>query len=206
MKGAVNPAGTYPVVRPAVSVRPEKEPSMSDTALIVIDVQESFRHLPFWTDADLPAFAERLQTLIDGARARGIPIVQIFHLRENSPFAMESGFVTTLAPVVVQPDAVFYKHKHSALVGTGMDVWLTQHGIRRLIVTGVRTEQCCETTARHASDRGWTVDYVTEATMTFPMTDLAGTVHTPRAIKAHTEMVLSGWFARIASVEQALAA
>ena len=66
------------------------------------------------------------------------------------------------------------KHRHSALVGTGLAVWLHQHGIRRLIVAGIRTEQCCETTTRHASDEGWEVDYVTEATLTFDMTTPAG--------------------------------
>jgi nicotinamidase-related amidase len=179
---------------------------MSETALIVIDVQESFRHMPFWTDTDLPAFAGKLQALIDGARTQGIPIVQILHVRDNSPFALDSGHVTTLAPLAVTPDIVFHKHKHSALIGTGLAEWLTHHSISRLIIAGIRTEQCCETTARHASDRGWTVDFVTEATMTFPMTDLAGTVHSAQAIKAHTEMVLSGRFARIATVTQALAA
>lgn len=179
---------------------------MSDTALIVIDAQESFRHQPFWTDTDLPAFVAKLQALIDGARARGMPIVQILHVRENSPFALDSGHVATLAPLALTPDVIFHKHKHSALIGTGLAEWLTHHGINRLIIAGIRTEQCCETTARHASDRGWTVDFVTEATLTFPMTDPGGTVHSAQAIKAHTEMVLAGRFARIATVEQALAA
>jgi nicotinamidase-related amidase len=178
---------------------------MSETALLVIDVQESFRHMPYWTDADLPPFIERLQTLIDGARSRNIRIAQIFHVRENSPFAPDSGFVTALSPLVIQPDAVFHKRKHSALVGTGLDVWLTQQGISRVIIAGIRTEQCCETTARHASDQGWTVDYVTEATLTFAMTDASGRVHSAEEIKAHTGMVLAGRFARIATVEQALA-
>ncbi len=43
---------------------------MPGTALIVIDVQKSFRHTPYWTDTDLPPFAHRLQALIDSARAR----------------------------------------------------------------------------------------------------------------------------------------
>ena len=137
--------------------------------------------------------------------ARNILIAQVFHLRENSPFAPDFGLVTTLAPLVIQPDAVFHKRKHSALVGTGLDVWLTQQGIRRLIISGIRTEQCCETTVRHASDQGWTVDYVTEATLTFAMTDAAGQSYSAEDIKAHTEMVLAGRFARIASVDQALA-
>jgi nicotinamidase-related amidase len=103
------------------------------------------------------------------------------------------------------PDAVFYKRSHSALVGSGLDVWLTQHGIRRVIVSGIRTEQCCETTTRHASDLGYRVDYVTDATLTFRMTDRHGREWTPEQIKSRTELVLDTRFARIATVEEALA-
>jgi nicotinamidase-related amidase len=179
--------------------------SAANTALLVIDVQESFRHRPFWSEADAPAFIERLQTLIDGAKAGGIPVVQIFHIADSGPFALSSGFVTTLSRLSIAPDAIFHKRKHSALIGTGLDVWLVQHGIRRLIVTGVRTEQCCETTARHASDSGYVVDYVSEATLTFAMTDARGRVWSPEEIKARSELVLDQRFARIATVEEALA-
>jgi nicotinamidase-related amidase len=86
-----------------------------------------------------------------------------------------------------------------------LDVWLVQHGIRRVIVAGIRTEQCCETTTRHASDIGYQVDYVTEATLTFEMTDRNGRVWTPQEIRERTELVLDGRFARIATVESALA-
>jgi nicotinamidase-related amidase len=113
--------------------------------------------------------------------------------------------VTTLAPIVLNPAIVFHKRKHSALIGTGLDVWLTQRGIRRVIICGIRTEQCCETTARHASDSGWAVDFVSEATLTFAMTSSAGRTYSASEIKARTELVLAGRFARIATVEQALA-
>lgn len=179
--------------------------SVSDTALIVVDAQESFRHRPYWSDADIPAFLNRLQALIDGAGERHIPIIQIFHVEEIGVFSLDSGYVTTLAGLSLQPDAVFYKRSHSALIGSGLDVWLTHHGIRRVIVSGIRTEQCCETTTRHASDSGYEVDYVTEATLTFSMTDRTGRVWTPEEIKARTELVLDGRFARIATVEEALA-
>lgn len=178
---------------------------MSDVALLVIDVQESFRHRPFWSEADAPLFTERLQVLIDGAVARAIPVLQVFHVAEAGPFSPESGHVRTLAPIMIAPAATFHKRRHSALVDTGLAGWLTQHGIRRLIVSGIRTEQCCETTTRHASDRGWQVDFVTEATLTFAMTHPDGRRFEPDALKARTELVLVDRFARIATVEQALA-
>lgn len=179
--------------------------STSHTALVVIDAQESFRHRPYWTDKDASPFFEKLQALIDGAKAKGIPLVQVFHVEDSGAFALDSGWVETLKEISIEPDVVFHKRSHSALVGSGLDVWLVQHGIQRLIVSGIRTEQCCETTTRHASDIGYQVDYVTEATLTFAMTDRKGRIFTPAEIKERAELVLDGRFARIATVESALA-
>jgi nicotinamidase-related amidase len=185
--------------------RQETDMKARDTALVVIDVQESFRHRPYWSAEEAPAFFDRLQALIDGARARRIPIVQIFHVEDDGPFSLASGHVRTLAPIAMEADAVFHKRRHSALVGSGLAVWLTERGIRRLIVSGIRTEQCCETTTRHASDSGFDVDFVSEATLTFAMTGSDGRRWSAGEIKARTELVLADRFARIVDVKGALA-
>lgn len=101
---------------------------------------------------------------------------------------------------------MFDKTRHSAFLGTGLGVWLTERRIGGLIVSGIRTEQCCETTTRHASDLGFAVDFVPEATLTFPMRDAGGRLWSTAEIRARTELVLSGRFARIATVEAALEA
>jgi nicotinamidase-related amidase len=177
----------------------------AQAALLVIDAQQSFRHRPYWDEAELPHYIRRQQALIDGAVARSIPVVQIFHIEDTGDFAPDSGHVRALEPLMISPTAVFLKRRHSALVGSGLDVWLIRNGIGRLIVSGIRTEQCCETTTRHASDLGFSVDYVTEATLTFPMTAANGRIFSAAEIRARTELVLAGRFARIATVEDALA-
>src|SRR5215469_6837909 len=177
----------------------------ADTVLLVIDVQESFRYRPYWSDADVRFFVGHLEKLIDGAKARNISVAQVFHVEDSGPFSIASGYVVPLEGVSFTADAVFYKRSHSALIGSGLDVWLVQHGIQRVIVSGIRTEQCCETTTRHASDSGYLVDYVTDATLTFPMTDRHGRSWTPAEIKARTELVLDERFARMVTVEEALA-
>lgn len=179
---------------------------MSDTALLVIDAQESFRHRPFFVADDLPAYLAAQNRLIAGAKAAGMKVVQIFHLADEGPFSKASGHVRSLDGLVIAPDAIFEKRRHSALVGTGLDVWLTQQGVRRLIVSGVRTEQCCETTTRHASDLGWSVDFCTPATLTFPMTGADGRVWSPAEIAASVELALTQRFARIVDVDMALGA
>jgi nicotinamidase-related amidase len=180
--------------------------SCPNTALLIIDAQQSFQHRPYWSVEHAPAFFERMQALIDGAKARQIQILQVFHVEEEGAFSLGSGHVKTLSALSIAPDAIFYKHRHSALIGSGLSIWLTEHGIQRLIVSGIRTEQCCETTSRHASDSGYSVDFVSEATLTFAMTDRVGRVWFAEEIKARTELVLEGRFARVVSVEQALAA
>ncbi len=176
----------------------------ADTALLVIDAQESFRQRSYFRDDEFQPFLVKQQALIEGAKAAGIPVVQIFHVEEKGVFSVSSGFVKPIAPLTITPDAVFHKRRHSALVGSGLDVWLTENGIRRVIVSGIRTEQCCETTTRHASDLGYEIDYVSEATLTFPMTDANGREWSAAEIRARTELVLAGRFARIVTVTEAL--
>lgn len=179
------------------------------TALLLIDVQESFRHRPYWSESELPAFLAATASLIEGCARQAIPIVRVFHTdgpdSADNAFAPASGLIRPLTGVPPYDAAMTVeKHRHSALVGTGLPVWLHQHGIRRLIVAGIRTEQCCETTTRHASDEGWEVDYVTEATLTFDMRTPAGATLSAAAIRERTETVLAGRFATICTVGQAL--
>ena len=145
---------------------------MPKVCLIVIDAQESFRHRPYSTERDIPAYLAAQNALIAGALTRGLPVVRVLHVdgrpTADNPFALESNHVVPLAGLLdFTPAAAFVKGLHNALVGTGLDVWLTENGIGRLIISGIRTEQCCETTTRHASDLGWRVDFVPDATLTW---------------------------------------
>jgi len=180
------------------------------TCLIVIDVQESFRHRPYFAEHVARDYLAIQNALIAGCAERGIPIVRVLHAdgpaRADNPFAIESGHVVPMHGLrEFAPAASFLKHRHSALVGTGLDVWLTQQGIGRLIISGIRTEQCCETTARHASDLGWAIDYVTDATLTFDMVQPDGSPLRAADITVRTATVLSGRFATLCTVDEALA-
>ena len=179
------------------------------TALLLIDVQQSFVHRPYWGTDDVPRFLANCNQLVAGCQQRGVPVVRIFHAEgprtADNPFAPESGLIRPLDGLnPFEAATTFEKHRHSALVGTGLPVWLHQQGIRRLIIAGIRTEQCCETTARHASDEGFEVDYVTEATLTFNMPLASGTMLTTAQIRERTVAVLDERFASVTDVQTAL--
>lgn len=181
------------------------------TALLVIDVQQSFALRPYFEPAEVPAYLAAQNRLIAGFEAAGLPIVRVFHVQPDptgaDPFSLASGAVRPLDGLRDFNAALtVHKTRHSALVGSGLDVWLTQHGVRQLVISGIRTEQCCETTTRHASDLGWDVIYVPEATLTFTMQHPDGSPLTPAQLRARTAAVLEGRFARVMDADAALQA
>ena len=179
------------------------------TALLLIDVQESFRHRPYFQVAPTMTFLDRINALLEACVARGVPVVRVLHVEPgpaSDPFSLASGHVRPMEGLRgFAPAAEFHKSRHSALVGSGLSVWLRQRRVQRLIVAGIRTEQCCETTTRHASDEGFEVDFVPEATLTFDMTYGDGRPLPAAEVVARTVAVLKGRFATICSPEEALA-
>ncbi len=175
--------------------------------LIVIDVQESFRHRPYFSEDKMSTYLDAQNALIAQCEQRGVPIVRVFHVEgpkeSSNVFAIESGYVKPIQGLADFDAALTVtKSRHSALVGTGLDVWLTQQGIQEVIISGIRTEQCCETTARHASDLGWKVTYALDATHTFDMQQLDGSPLPASDIKARTAAVLHGRFARVCNTAE----
>ncbi len=182
------------------------------TALLLIDVQQSFVERPYWRTDDVPAFLAACHTLTAGCAERGVPVVRVFHTDPpedradgDHVFAADSGLIRPLDGLAPFEAALtLEKHRHSALAGTALGIWLRRRGIGRVIVAGIRTEQCCETTTRHASDEGFEVDYVTEATLTFDMKTPTGGVLTAAQIRERTATVLAGRFATVCTAAQAL--
>jgi len=172
---------------------------MSKSALLVIDAQQSFYHRGYQNTAELPAFERSISALIDGCHARGIPIVDVFHVEETGPFSLASGLVKRLPFLTHKAVKKVQKRVHNALTDSGLDTWLRAQQVDHLIICGMRTEQCCETTARVASDLGYRVTFVTEATLTFPICH-QGITLSISDLRHRTECVLINRFATIRNV------
>jgi len=180
-------------------------PRPSATAMLVIDVQESFRQRPYFHGDDLPAYFDAQNRLVAGFVRLGLPVVRVLHVEPDGPFSHASGLVRPMAELAAfDPALAFEKHAHSAMSGSPLASWLTMRGIARVVVSGIRTEQCCETTTRDASDRGFQVDFASPATLTFPMRHAAGRAYGADEIRERTELVLADRFATIVDAEQAI--
>ncbi|MGI5488040.1 cysteine hydrolase family protein [Microtetraspora malaysiensis] len=170
-------------------------------ALIVIDVQESFRARPLWEQIANPKIADPVNRLVRLARANGDLVVWVLHTEPGSGdvFDPALGHVRLLDELdQPQPgEPVLRKTSHNAFTTTNLQQLLTEAGVRELLVCGIRTEQCVETTTRVGSDLGYRMVFVTDATTTNPIGELGAD-----AIIERTEAVLRDRFARIATVAE----
>lgn len=179
------------------------------TALLVIDVQESFRVRESWGEVSAPDIAERVGRLVDHARVRGQVVVWVLHTEPGSgstfdPAGEHVRLIDGLVPV--DGELVLHKTSHNAFTTTNLAQHLTSWGVTEVVVTGIRTEQCCETTARLASDLGYRVRFVLDATATMPLArwDGAGTISTEDVL-ARTASALHGRFAEVVTIADVLA-
>lgn len=176
--------------------------TQSKTALLLIDVQASFPARDYWVESLAQAWRPKQRAVLDAAQANNIPVVRIFHEEPGSQGAFDpaNGLIRPLDGFDDETAVTFHKRVHNAFSDTELENWLRERDITQLAISGIRTEQCCETTTRVASDLGFSVDFVSDATLTFPMTR-NGITWSTDDIKARTELVLEDRFARIISTQ-----
>lgn len=170
-------------------------------ALVVIDVQESFRAREGWATFANQSIPEQVRALVEAARAAGDAVFWILHSEPGSG----SVFDPSLGHVRIMPELsraagepVITKTSVNAFTTTNLQQQLVQQGIRELVICGIRTEQCCETTARVASDLGFDVVFVTDATTTSP----AGTLTAEQIIERTEQVLQARGFATIKTTRE----
>jgi len=178
---------------------------ITQSALLVIDAQDSFKATTRWERRNNSAFEKNVGTLIEAYRAAELPVVFFLHTDSDEGFATDSPFFKLMD--FIRPrrgEPVLIKNTRNCFTSTSLQPYLLEKGVRRVTITGIQMEQCCETSARVAADLGYAVDFVTEATMTFPIPnwDNPGEELGVEAIRERTEYALRRRFARITTVAQ----
>lgn len=180
-------------------------------ALIIIDMQRGFDDVSFWGPTANPDCERNVGALIDAWQRAGEPVVVVRHdsLSPGSPLhPSESGNALVDAVAAVEPAVFVTKNVNSAFYGDpDLHGWLQGNGIRELVICGIQTNMCVETTARMGGNLGYDVTVALDATRTFDLTsDVAGLGVVTRAaaeLMATTALDLqAGGFARIATTAQ----
>jgi nicotinamidase-related amidase len=169
-----------------------------NTALLVIDVQVcNFEgSAAVYKGADL---LSKIGALVNQARAAGQPIVYIQHCGSEGAIDHPGTPGWEIHPVIapIKGDLVIQKRHPDAFQETNLLRELESMGVKRLIISGIQTEYCVDTTCRRAYSLGYEVTLVQDAHSTWDCHHL-----TASQIIEHHNTVLGGWFVKLKAANQ----
>ena len=126
-------------------------------ALLVVDVQQGFDDAGYWGPRNNPDCEANIGKLLEHWREQDRPVVFIRHdsTEEHSPLRPDHPGNAFKPVVTGEPDVLISKHTNSCFYGDpDLHAWLQERGIQQLVLCGITTNHCCETTARMAGNLG----------------------------------------------------
>jgi bifunctional isochorismate lyase/aryl carrier protein len=150
----------------------------AEAALLVIDMQRYF--IEEESHAGLPSavpIIPRIRKLAEAFQTARLPVILTRHLNTQQDANMlalwwadvisEESELSEIAPELNLPDAtIIIKTQYDAFYQTALEKVLKKRGVSQLVITGVMTHLCCETTARSAFVRGFKVFFPIDGTAT----------------------------------------
>ena len=151
--------------------------SLKDSALILIDIQNTYRRGKMQLTNVEPAILEA-QKLLVLARNLKIPVIHIQHdAGIGSPYDISAdigGIAAEVAPIA--GEKVIVKNYPNAFVETSLDAELKTLGVHHLVLAGFMTHMCINSTAHGAFNLGYAPTVVASATATRPLLSIHGKV------------------------------
>lgn len=154
------------------------------TALIVIDMQNDFINKGSMVYTPMAeAIVPNLKRLISACRKTKIPIIYTAHvhqdpkvdggmtaewwpeLRDKKVLVAGSKGAEIHSEIAPKPnEKIIFKHRYSAFYNTDLEITLRGLGVTDLIISGVMTNICCESTTRDAFFRDFRIFFLADGT------------------------------------------
>ncbi|MEV8604189.1 cysteine hydrolase family protein [Streptomyces griseoviridis] len=186
-----------------------------NAALVVVDVQRGFEDTGFWGRRNNPGADGNIAALIDVWQSAGRPVVFVRHdsVRADSPLRAGSAgngfkpYVEERRGKGAGPELLVTKTVNSAFLGEpDLGAWLTSAGIGQLVLAGIQTNMCVETTARMGGNLGYDVVVAYDATYTFDLVGPFGwRLGADEVGRASAVSLHGGGFARVVTTEEVVA-
>ena len=148
-------------------------------ALLVIDVQREYFEGAFPIRHPV-GHLDRILEMMDVAKQANITTAVIRHHQpdpESPVFRKGSDMWQLHGQVESRPrDVLIDKQLPGSFTNTPLDNFLKEKGIETVCIAGYMTQMCCDTTARQAFHRGYSVEFLRDATGTLDVENKAGSV------------------------------
>jgi nicotinamidase-related amidase len=177
-------------------------------ALVLIDIQNDYfpggMHELFQPERA----AGQAAKILERFRAEGLPVFHIQHIsiREGAGFFLPGTGGAGIHPLVApgEGEPVVVKHAPNAFLNTGLAERLREQGVEGLVVSGMMSHMCVDTSVRAAKDLGFSIALAEDACATRDL--LWNETRIPAATVHHAFMAaLNGTFARVVRAEDILA-
>lgn len=168
----------------------------NNTALIVIDVQNFY-----WSEETHEEYIKNLQEIIGDARNRGLHVIYVKHVWGDN---LEDDMFNVREEIKpLDTEAIVFKRTPGTFFNTNLEEILKGKGIENVIITGMKTNHCCDTTTREASARGYNTMVINEGLRTFDLEGIDGKMIPRETIQYVTLSILQG-FAKCLSLKDYL--
>ncbi|MFF9068533.1 cysteine hydrolase family protein [Streptomyces sp. NPDC014891] len=180
-----------------------------NAALVVVDVQKGFEE-EYWGRRNNPAAEENIAALIDLWQETGRPVVFVRHDSVESS-RLRAGHVGNDFKDFVEerrgkgsgPELLVTKTVNSAFYGApSLDGWLTGLDVVQIVIVGIQTNMCNETTARMGGNLGYEVVFPLDAMHTFDLEGPFGwSLDADELTRATAVSLHGGRFAEVVTTE-----
>lgn len=164
---------------------------LSKYALLIIDMQQGLFHGPV-SPFSANKVLSNICLLIEKARQAQVPVFFARHTGpDNSPFAEQSPLTQLIREINVnaERDIVFVKKHPSCFRDTELPLQLSRRGVKELVIAGMKTEFCVDTTCRAAPELGFRTVLISDAHTTMDNEHLSA-----GEIIGHHNVTLAGPF------------
>lgn len=175
-------------------------------ALLIIDVQKGLAE-PSLGLRNNPGAEDNMSALLEAWREHELPVIHIRHcsVESNSPLRPElpgNAYKDEVRPLPGEKE--FTKTVNSAFIGTGLEQYLRVSDISALVIIGLTTDHCVSASTRMASDLGFNVTLVTDATAAFERVGYDGVHYSGDEIHRVNLVSLDGEFCVLRSTAEVL--
>lgn len=180
---------------------------MSDTALVLIDLQNDYFPGGRMALEGSPEAVARAAQALAAFRARGLPVLHVRHLsvRPGATFFLPgtegAELHAAVAPRAGEP--VVEKNFPNSFRGTDLKEQLERAGVKHVVVAGMMTHLCVDASVRQASDYGFRVTLLADACATRAQ-QFGGETVPARQVHLAFLAALSGAYAKVAPTQEIL--
>lgn len=181
---------------------------MQKTGLLLIDVQKGLDD-PSLGERNNPGAETNIQKLLFVWRKHGLPVVHIQHCSTEPDSKLRPELPGNEIKLEAQPlpeETLFKKSVNSAFIGTGLEKYLREKEIMTLVIVGLTTDHCVSASTRMASDLGFEVTLVSDATAAFGRVGYDDILYSGEEIHKINLVSLDGEFCNVRSTEEVLRA